>query len=47
MKNSHKRNIRKIKGDASFRKFYRKKENKFTSIIVKAHIRKKKKSFNI
>jgi len=42
MKNSHKRNIRKIKGDASFRKFYRKKENKFTSIIVKAHKEKEK-----
>ena len=42
MKNSHKCNIRKIKGDASFRKFYRKKENKFTSIIVKAHKEKEK-----
>ena len=42
MKNSHKRNIRKIKGDASFRKFYRKKENKFTSIIVKADKEKEK-----
>ncbi len=42
MKNSHKRNFRKIKGDASFRKFYRKKENKFTSIIVKAHKEKEK-----
>ena len=42
MKNSHKRNIRKIKGDASFRKFYRKKENKFTSIIVKANKEKEK-----
>ena len=42
MKNSHKRKIRKIKGDASFRKFYRKKENKFTSIIVKAHKEKEK-----
>ena len=42
MKNSHKRNIRKIKGDASFRNFYRKKENKFTSIIVKAHKEKEK-----
>ena len=42
MKNSHKRNIKKIKGDASFRKFYRKKENKFTSIIVKAYKEKEK-----
>ena len=42
MKNSQKRNIRKIKGDASFRKFYRKKKNKFTSIIVKAYKEKEK-----
>ena len=42
MKNIHKRNIRKLKGDASFRKFYRKKENKFTSIIVKAYREKEK-----
>ena len=42
MKNRHKRNIRKIKGDASFRKFYRKKESKFTSIIVKANKEKEK-----
>ena len=42
MKNTQKYNLRKIKGDASFRKFYRKKENKFTSIIVKAHKEKEK-----
>ena len=28
------KNLRKIKGDASFRNFYRKKNKKFTSIIV-------------
>tara|TARA_S200000501_G_scaffold271783_1_gene255520 strand:+ start:1681 stop:2622 length:942 start_codon:yes stop_codon:yes gene_type:complete len=28
------RNLKKIKGDASFRKFYRKRDKKFTSIIV-------------
>ena len=28
------RNLEKIKGDASFRKFYRKRDKKFTSIIV-------------
>ena len=37
MKNTQKPYIREIKGDASFRKFYRKKENKFSSIIVKAY----------
>ena len=42
MKNSQKHNIRKIKGDASFRKFYRKKVNKFTSIIVEARKEKEK-----
>ena len=42
MKKNQKLNIRKIKGDASFRKFYRKKNNKFTSIIVKAEKEKEK-----
>ena len=42
MKNTQKPYLRKIKGDASFRKFYRKKENKFTSIIVKAYREKDK-----
>ena len=28
------RNLKKIKGDASFRKFYRKKKGDFSSIIV-------------
>ncbi len=42
MKNGQMRNVREIKGDASFRKFYRKKVNKFTSIIVKAHKEKEK-----
>ena len=42
MKNTQKPYLRKIKGDASFRKFYRKKENKFTSIIVKAYREKEK-----
>ena len=42
MKNAQKSYIRKIKGDASFRKFYRKKKNKFTSIIVKAYREKDK-----
>jgi hypothetical protein len=42
MKNTQKPYIREIKGDASFRKFYRKKENKFTSIIVKAYREKEK-----
>ena len=42
MKNIQKRYIIKIKGDASFREFYRKKEKKFTSIIVKADKEKEK-----
>ena len=42
MKNTQKPYLRKIKSDASFRKFYRKKENKFTSIIVKAYREKEK-----
>ena len=42
MKNIQKRNLRKIRGDASFRKFYRKKGNKITSIIVKAYKEKEK-----
>tara|TARA_Y100000591_G_scaffold42966_1_gene31775 strand:- start:5 stop:295 length:291 start_codon:yes stop_codon:yes gene_type:complete len=28
------KNLKKIKGDASFRKFFRKKKNNFSSIIV-------------
>ena len=35
-------NIKKIKGDASFRSFYRKKDNKKTSIIVFSNKEKKK-----
>ena len=42
MKNNLKQNIKKIKGDASFREFYRKRNNKFTSIIVKADKEKKR-----
>ena len=42
MKNFQNQNIKKIKGDASFRKFYRKNYNKFTSIIVKAEKEKEK-----
>jgi len=42
MNNFHKQNITKIKGDASFREFYRKKNYKFTSIIVKANKEKEK-----
>ena len=42
MKNIQKCYIIKIKGDASFREFYRKKEKKFTSIIVKADKEKEK-----
>ena len=42
MKNSQKYSIKKIKGDASFRDFYRKRINKFTSIIVRAHKEKEK-----
>ncbi len=42
MKNFQNQNIKKIKGDASFRKFYRKGYNKFSSIIVKAEKEKTK-----
>ena len=42
MKNSQKYSIKKIKGDASFRDFYRKRINKFSSIIVRAHKEKEK-----
>ena len=42
MKNRQKYSIKKIKGDASFRDFYRKRINKFTSIIVRAHKEKEK-----
>ena len=38
------RNLTKIKGDASFRKFFRKKNGKLTSIIVFA---KKEKNKNL
>ena len=31
------KNLREIKGDASFRKFFRKKKNNYTSIIVRAN----------
>ena len=37
-----KKKLKKIKGDASFRVFYRKKKNKKNSIIVYAHKEKKK-----
>ena len=40
MKNS--KNIRRIKGDASFRKFFRKKNGNFTSIIIFAKKEKEK-----
>jgi len=42
MKNYYQKNLKKIKGDASFREFYRKKNNKFTSIIVKSSKEKEK-----
>ena len=38
----NKKNLKKIKGDASFRVFYRKKNNKKNSIIVYAHKEKEK-----
>ena len=37
------KNLRKIKGDASFRKFFRKKNNNDTSVIVFAKKEKYKK----
>ena len=40
-------NCKKIKGDASFRFFYRKKISKKTSIIVVAKKEKKKKFINL
>ena len=39
--------LNKIRGDASFRIFYRKKNIKKTSIIVSAKKRKRKKSFDL
>ncbi len=42
MKNKNRSNIKEIKGDASFRKFFRKKNKNFTSIIIKAEKEKKK-----
>ena len=38
------KNLKSIKGDASFRKFFRKKKNNNSSIIVYAKKEKKKKS---
>ena len=40
--NSFKSTLKKIKGDASFRSFYRKKNNKKNSIIVYASKEKEK-----
>ena len=39
--------LKKIKGDASFRSFYRKKNKKKTSIIVSAQKEKEKNLLNI
>ena len=39
--------VKKLKGDASFRKFFRKKNKKTTSIIVYAKKEKKKKFINL
>ena len=44
--NLNKKKLEKIKGDASFRKFYRKKENKKSSIIVYANKEKVKNLLN-
>ena len=44
--NLNKKKLEKIKGDASFRKFYRKKENKKSSIIVCANKEKVKNLLN-
>ena len=44
---SVKTKLKKIKGDASFRTFYRKLNNKKSSIIVHATREKKKKFINI
>ena len=38
----NKKGLKKIKGDASFRVFYRKKKNRKNSIIVYAHKEKEK-----
>ena len=42
MKKYNLKEMREIKGDASFRKFYRKKKNNFSSIIIFAEKEKKK-----
>ena len=39
--------LKKLKGDASFRKFYRKKNGKKSSIIIYAEKEKKKKFTNL
>ena len=39
--------LKKIKGDASFRYFYKKEENKKKSVIVYATKEKKKKFINL
>ena len=41
------KNLKKLKGDASFRQFYRKKNKNFSSIIVSCKKRKIKKSNNL
>ena len=38
----NKKRLKKIKGDASFRVFYRKKKDRKNSIIVQAHKEKEK-----
>ena len=42
MKKSNNTRVKQIKGDASFRKFFRKSKNNFTSIIITAKKEKKK-----
>lgn len=42
MKRSNNTRVKQIKGDASFRKFFRKRKNNFTSIIITAKKEKKK-----
>ena len=46
MKNNTLKNIKELKGDASFRKFFRKKYPKYSSIIIKA-IKEKEKNLLI
>jgi len=44
--NLDKKKLKKIKGDASFRSFYRKRSNKKNSIVVYASKEKKKNLLN-